>query len=523
MVAKMVCPIKSVVIVGGGAAGWLTAGLLAQKHGNEKSGVKITLLESSDIPTIGVGEGTWPTMRHTLKKIGISENDFLIKCNATFKQGAIFAGWVDGSDDDYYYHPFNAPVGYNEIDLAPYWIKKTGVHGESFAQTVDYQQAVGEAGLAPKKITTPEYNIVANYAYHLDAGKLTEVLKQFCKDNLGVNQIVDTVTSVNMKEGGDIASVTTADHGDFHADLFVDCTGFASLLLGDALGVPFVAKNDILFADHALAMQVPNESEESPILCQTMATAQKAGWIWDIGLTNRRGTGYVYSSNHTSHDQAEQTLRSYIRKSGADEGNELPVRRIKINAGHREKFWEKNCVAVGLSAGFLEPLEASALVLVEVMAGMISDRLPACREVMDITAEHFNKEINQRWVGIVDFLKLHYVLTQRDDDEFWRDNKRPESIPDTLKSLLERWRYHPPSEQDFGGSRELFPWLSYQFVLYGMRFETDISLIEHTLTRTALAEKLFAENAQTKNKALEALPLHRELMKKVNEFGFQPL
>jgi flavin-dependent dehydrogenase len=520
----MVRPIKSVVIVGGGAAGWLTAGLLAKKHGKEKSGgIKISLLESSDIPTIGVGEGTWPTMRHTLKKIGISENDFLTTCNATLKQGAIFAGWVDGSDDDYYYHPFNAPVGYKEIDLAPYWIKKKAILGESFAQAVDYQQAVGEAGLAPKKITTAEYNIVANYAYHLDAGKLTELLKQFCKDNLGVGQIVDTVTRVNMQDGGDIASVTTANHGDIEADLFIDCTGFASLLLGEALGVPFVSKNDILFADHALVMQVPNASEESPIRCQTMATAQEAGWIWDIGLTNRRGVGHVYSSSHSSHDQAEQALRSYVHKSGADEGDELPVRRIKIRAGHREKFWEKNCVAVGLSAGFLEPLEASALVLVEVMAGMISDRLPACREVMGITAKHFNEEINQRWVGIVDFLKLHYVLTRRDNDEFWRDNKRPESIPDTLKSLLELWRYHPPSEQDFGGSRELFPWLSYQFVLYGMQFETDISLIEHSLTNTALADRLFAENVRAKNKALETLPRHRELMDKVKEFGFQPI
>lgn len=519
----MVSSIKSVVIVGGGTAGWLTAGLLAKKHGQEKSGgIKITLLESSDIPTIGVGEGTWPTMRHTLKKIGISENDFLKYCNATFKQGAIFTGWVDGSDDDIYYHPFNAPIGYNEIDLAPYWIKQKAINGESFAQAVDFQQAIGEAGLAPKKITTPEYNIVANYAYHLDAGKLTELLKQFCKDNLGVVHIVDTVASVKLKVGGDIASVTTASHEVFEADLFVDCTGFASLLLGEALEVPFKEIGDILFADHALAMQVPYAYEESPILCQTMATAQEAGWIWDIGLTNRRGVGYVYSSSHTSHDQAEQALRSYVRKSGADKGNELSVRKIPIRAGHRERFWEKNCVAVGLAAGFAEPLEASALVLIEVMAGMISDRLPACREVMDITAKQFNEEITQRWVGIIDFLKLHYVLTQRDNDPFWRDNKRPESIPDTLQNLLELWRYHPPAKHDFD-TRELFPWLSYQYVLYGMKFETDISFIEHSLTKTDFANKLFAENKKAKNNALKNLPRHRELMGKVREFGFQPL
>lgn len=525
----MVSAIKSIVIVGGGTAGWLTAGLLAKKHCQaETEGIKLTLVESSDIPTIGVGEGTWPTMRHTLKKIGISENDFLIQCHATFKQGAIFAGWVDGSESDYYYHPFNPPIGYSDINMAPYWIKQKAAQGaaagehESFAQAVDYQQAVGEAGLAPKSITTAEYGIVANYAYHLDASKLTELLKRFCIDKLGVTQIVDTVSRVNQTNSGDIASVTTVRHGDIEGDLFIDCTGFASLLIGKTLDVPFISKNDILFADHALAMQVPNACEESPIVCQTMATAQQAGWIWDIGLTNRRGIGYVYSSNHTSHDQAEQALRKYVAKDGSDKNNELSVRQIKLPAGHREKFWEKNCVAVGLSAGFLEPLEASALVLVEVTAGMISERLPACREVMDITAKQFNTELSQRWVGIIDFLKLHYMLTKRDNDEFWRDNKRPESIPDTLKNLLELWRYHPPSQHDFD-SRELFPWASYQYVLYGMGFETNISLIDHSLTESVLADKLFAENKKAKTRALQTLPVHRHLMGKVKKYGFQPI
>ena len=203
---------------------------------------------------------------------------------------------------------------------------------------------------------------------------------------------------------------------------------------------------------------------------QTISTAQEAGWIWDIGLPTRRGVGYVYSSRHSSEEAARETLQRYIGPQHQD----LPVRKIPIRSGHRETFWKNNCVAVGLAGGFLEPLESSAIVLVELSAKLIAEQMPANREVMDIVAKRFNDVTMYRWGRIIDFLKLHYVLTQRTDTAFWRDNVDPATVPDRLKELLELWKYHPPWFFDeFDRLEEVFPAASYQYVLYGMGFQSE--------------------------------------------------
>jgi tryptophan halogenase len=221
----MVTPLNSVVVVGGGSAGWIVAGTLAARHSaNREFGVKITLIESPDIPTIGVGEGTWPTMRGTLKRMGISETDFIRQCDVAFKQGAKFAKWVDGSEADFYYHPLVMPTGFMQGNLAPFWQQYCS--DRSFSEVVCYQEALCEHGLAPKALTTPEYEAVANYAYHLNAGKFAELLKKHCLENLGVEYISDNVVGVNSKENGDIGSLQTAKSGELSGDLFVDCSGF---------------------------------------------------------------------------------------------------------------------------------------------------------------------------------------------------------------------------------------------------------------------------------------------------------
>jgi tryptophan halogenase len=511
-------PIRSVVIVGGGTAGWITAGRIAAKHrAHAEEGVRVTLIESPTIGAIGVGEGTWPTMRSTLKKIGISETDFIRECDATFKQGAKFARWVNGRADDYYYHPLVLPQGFQSVSLPAYWQERR--EQESFSAAVCFQEHICERGLAPKQITTPEYGAIANYAYHLNAGKFADFLKQHCVAKLGVNLILDDVTAVNAAENGDIASVTTASNGDLHGDLFIDCTGFASLLLGKHLGVPFIDKSDVLFIDNALAVQVPYDTEDAPVACQTISTGQAAGWIWDIGLQHRRGIGYVYSSQHVSHEEAERTLRDYVGPAIET----LTPRKIPIRSGHRQLFWKNNCVAVGLSAGFLEPLEASAIVLVELSAEMISEQLPPCREVMEVMAKRFNETFLYRWDRIIDFLKLHYVLSQRTDNAFWQDNRMPQSIPESLRELLALWRYRPPGNHDFTSNNEVFPAASYQYVLYGMGFKTDTRFLAHTLVERDQAEEQFRRNARAVQQALATLPEHRDLLKKVHQYGFQAL
>ncbi|MBU2280677.1 MAG: tryptophan 7-halogenase, partial [Gammaproteobacteria bacterium] len=335
-------PIRTVVIVGGGNAGWLTAGRLAAKHKSHlPGGVKVILIESPNLAPIGVGEGTWPTMRSTLMALGISETDFIRQCDVTFKQGAKFAQWVDGSTADFYYHPLVLPQGFGKAEMAGYWQQRQAAsssvdfsqahstnaaskQAHSFSNALCYQEAICEQGLAPKTIRHAEFGAVANYAYHLDSGKFGPFLQQHCTEKLGVTHIVDDVIAVHSASNGDIAAVATKNSGLIAGDLFVDCSGFSSLLLGQHYQVPFKACDDILFIDSALAVQVPYESPDAPIASHTISTAQDAGWIWDIGLQHRRGVGYVYASKYCTEQQARATLARYVGPAIAD----LAVRKI---------------------------------------------------------------------------------------------------------------------------------------------------------------------------------------------------
>jgi tryptophan halogenase len=511
-------PIQNIVIVGGGTAGWLTAGVIAARHlGRAEHGFTVTLVESPTTPIIGVGEGTWPTLRATLSKMGVSETDFFRECDAAFKQGARFARWTTGVPDDAYYHPLMLPQGFQQVNLVPHWLES----GDdiSFCDAVSPQGALCDDGLAPKTITTPEYDAVANYAYHLDAGKFASFLQRHCCGKLGVRHVLADVRDVALDEKGDIVSLNTEQAGTITGDMFVDCTGFAALLIGKTLGVPFKDCSDVLFCDTALAMQVPYDDEDAAMASHTVSTGQSAGWIWDIGLPTRRGIGHVFSSSHISVDQAEQELRDYIGPAARN----LTARKLAIRSGHRETFWKNNCVAVGLAAGFLEPLEASAIVLIELSAKLIAEQMPACREVMDVVAERFNATTHYRWGRIIDFLKLHYVLTKRTDSDFWRDNVRPEGIPDRLQHLLQLWRYDTPWFHDeFDRVEEVFPAASYQYVLYGMGFRSELPA--GSLSRdTKAAERAFRENAARTQKLRANLPRNRDLIRKIVEQGLQPV
>ena len=510
-------PVRAVVIVGGGTAGWLTAGIIAARHQSrmKAGGLSVTLIESPDIKIIGVGEGTWPTMRSTLERMGVSETALFRECDAAFKQGGKFAGWTTGAEDDAYYHPLMVPQGFSQVNLVPHWLREG--RGRSFCDFVTPQGRLCDEGLAPKTITHAEYKGSANYAYHLDAGKFAPFLAKHCVDKLGVRHVLADVVQVNQHECGDIESVLTKQAGEIFGDLFIDCSGFSGLLIGKTLGVGFKECGDVLFCDTALAVQVPFSTPDAPMASQTISTAQEAGWTWDICLPSRRGLGYVYSSRHQSEEAARATLLRYI---GA-EHRELPVRKIPIRAGHRDTFWKRNCVAVGLASGFLEPLESSAIVLVELSAKLLAEQMPACREVMDIVAKRFNEVTLYRFGRIVDFLKLHYVLTRRTDSAFWRDNVDPATVPERLRDLLTLWQYQSPWFFDeFDRLEEVFPAASYQYVLYGMGFETDVSAAA-TADSELLASRLVRQNERLTGEMCERLPKNRELLTKIHEHGLQ--
>lgn len=496
--------VKKIVIVGGGTAGWLSAAVIAAHHKSDQAnGLEVVLVESSDIPTVGVGEGTWPTMKNTMQQIGIKESDLFQKCHAVFKQGGKFVDWVHGNGD-FYYHPFTVPLGYGRIDLAPYVSDI-----ESYAVESNFQHHICEAGLAPRTMAESEYKGQCNYAYHLDAGAFAELLKQHCKDKLGVKHVIGTVEDTKLRPDGGIESVVIAGYGDLSGDLFVDCTGFASLLLGKALNVPFIPKDDVLFNNSALAMQIPYDDESSPIACHTIATAQNAGWIWDIGLTHRRGVGHVYSTDYLSDDEAEANLRAYL--GPAAEG--ITARKIGFESGHRKQFWKKNCVAVGMSAGFVEPLEATAIMLVEISARYIAENLPADDSLMPIIEKRFNQQMDYRWQRIIDFLKLHYMLTKR-PEPYWQAHCAEASIPTSLKEDLAVWGYRGPTSNDFDSAIELFPAASYQYVLYGMGFKPDFSKHSHLYHQHQQAEQIIKRNQQLTQQMLQTLPPHRDYIEK---------
>ena len=510
--------VKQVIVVGGGTAGWLTAANLAKKFNSvDAQAIQVTLIESPDIPTIGVGEGTWPTMRKTLAKLGISETEFLIKCNASFKQATKFVNWQQAAKngiDNSYYHLFTSINDPLEFNLAPYW--KLGIIGEnkSYADTVSMQAAICERGLAPKLITNKEFEGLQNYAYHLDAGLFTDLLREHGTKNLGVKHISANVTDVNLDEDGYIASINTDTVGIISGDFFVDCTGFKSLLIGKALGIPFKSINDTLLSDHALAIQVPYESEKSMISSCTISTAHEAGWTWDIALSNRRGTGYVYSSAHTTHERAEQVLRNYI----GPQAEQLDARLIKMNVGYREKFWHKNCFAVGLSAAFVEPLEASAIFLIEASANMLSELFPRDRQAMLAVEKKVNKSFKFRWDKTIEFIKMHYFLSKR-TEPFWQDNKELSTVPDSLLESLECWQHQLVTGYDFDNVYEPFPLDSYQYVLYGMGFEQKLAFNQSAYSMDKVAKQHYERVQALTPKIQEQLPDNRTLLKKIAQYG----
>ncbi len=505
-------PLNQVLIVGGGTAGWLTAAVLAAGHDSASAtGLGVTLVESPDVATIGVGEGTWPSMRQTLRAIGVSELDFFRECGASFKQGSKFIGWCDGAEDDFYYHPFSLPAGYQQSNLVPFWQRRAAEI--SFAAAFSSQESICEAGLAPKQAATPEYAAVANYAYHLDAGKFADFLKRHCVEHLGVRHVLDNVTAINAAEDGDIESLGTRSSGELRADLFIDCSGARSILLRQHYGVGFVERRDILFNNRAAAAQVPYPAADYPIASATLSTAQDAGWVWDIGLPARRGVGYVFSSDHASEDEAVETLRRYLRASPATApGADIEPRILRFEPGHLETFWHRNCVAVGMAAGFIEPLEASAIALIEMSAATIRDQLPANRAAMTQIAERYNRRFRYRWERVMDFLKLHYVLTRRESSDYWRDNCRADSIPDRLRELLALWRTQPPSHYDLEQTDEIFPSASYQYVYYGMGGRTESRPTSSLRDSPEAAERFMRENLDLTRRQQQGLPSNRELL-----------
>ncbi|MGS0690909.1 tryptophan halogenase family protein [Shewanella sp. 30m-9] len=502
--------IKRIAIVGGGTAGWLAANHLG-KAALSNQHLSVTLIESPDIPTIGVGEGTVPAIRQSLNSFGISEAEFIRRCDVTFKQSIKFVNWLDKNshgEENFYHHLFDMPAAMGEA-LTAQWLSKKD---RAYAGTISPQHAVCEAYKAPKAITDPEYSGRLGYAYHLNAAKFAELLGENATERFGVEHIRANVKQVVLGEEGEIKSLVTDTSGTLDFDFYIDCSGFASLLIDGSLKVPFISKAEELFVDKAVVVQVATASDDI-IPPFTVSTAHQAGWIWDIALSNRRGVGFVYCSKYMDDATAVSKLDKYL----GGKLSEHQHRVIPMTVGYRERSWEKNCVALGLAQGFLEPLEATSILLTDFAAGLLASRFPTSTEQLPVLKQRFNHVMEYAWERVVDFIKLHYCLSDRADSQFWIDNRCPATMSDTLKNRLALWQDFVPNREDFFSKFEVFDLENYLYVLYGMHYTTEVNQDKSELNNSSYQQRLDEVSAQL----ISVLPEHRELLEKIKRYGLQ--
>jgi tryptophan 7-halogenase len=481
---------RSVLVVGGGSAGWMAAAYLeAALRGDPRARVDITLVESPDIPRIGVGEATVPSINHVLSVIGIHPAEFMRAVDGSFKQSIKFVDWLHTGHS--YHHPFcrevNPPVDRNGLE----WLHSD--RSIPYMETVSSQPGICHLGLAPMMLGKWDFGPPLTYAFHMNAQKFADYLRDIATGR-GVVHVLDDVNDVERKEDGNIAAVNTKGGKRLEADLFIDCTGFASLLIGKTLGVRWVDFSRWLLCNRALVVRIPHEVYyPGQVRPYTRATALSSGWVWEIPQTTVRSLGYVHSSNHIDLEQAERELRAYA----GPHSDGLDTRTVHFKVGMREKAWFKNCLSVGLAGGFIEPLESTGLYLSYLAAIVLAEQFPYRDEDMETMAFRTNRIMATRYCEILDFINMHYCLTKRTDSEFWREVQRPEHIVPRLKAKLDYWKRKPPSGVDF--LDQYFPGMptenpfsddtsdsrlfvdtgglwnhqSYEAILYGMDFMGD--------------------------------------------------
>ena len=301
---------------------------------------------------------------------------------------------MDGGEADAYYHPFTLPAGYEDRNLAPYWLEDPV--GRSFASSMCFQVGTLRQWTGTQADHNSRVHRLGKLCLSLGRRQVRALSAEALRREASRQARTMRLSGCNPDDAGDISHLLTKAGEKLAADLYIDCSGFSSLLIGKHFGVPFLSRKDVLFIDRAWAVQVPYPTDEAAINSVTVATAQSSGWVWDIGLTTRRGVGYVFSSGHVSDEAALEELKNYLSARG-DLSRDLSYRKIDINSGYRREFWTRNCVAVGLSAGFIEPLEASAIVMIELSAKSIANLLPSGRGGMRQAARIFNDTFRYRW------------------------------------------------------------------------------------------------------------------------------
>ncbi len=466
----MAKPIREITIVGGGTAGWMAA-MLLQTGLQQGRKVKITLIESPDVATVGVGEATVPNMPRTLHQCGISEREFFKTCNASFKLGVDFTDWNRDRNGKpiSYINPFARPPAIGTQQLGVYY-SDLGAGALDFVQTFSPTVDLINACRAPRMSGAGEFDqkMKIGYAYHLDAGKFAGLMQKTCVA-AGVNHLRDNVQDVELDERGYVAALHLERSGRHPVELVIDCTGFRGLIINQALKEPFVSYSRYLANDRAMAVQIPHLDKQKlePV---TRSTALGAGWSWRVPLYNRIGTGYVFSSAHRTDEEARAEFLAHLGPAGKD----AEPRVIPMRIGRSRHAWVKNCVALGLSGGFIEPLESTAIHMIDMGVRWLTTYFPDS-DFAPPLRDHFNRLTDRMYDEVRDFIILHYALGNRTDSQYWIDAREELEVPDRLAELIETWRYALPGPLDLPSSI-LFDHITYQAVLLGKRvYETGFA------------------------------------------------
>ncbi len=482
--------VKKVVIAGGGTAGWTAAAALSGQLG---SLLDITIVESDAIGTVGVGEATIPTHKAFHRLLGVDEQAFMRATRASFKLGIQFENW--GKLGDSYFHSFGQ-IGKSTWmgDFQHMWHQ---AKFEGWGGDLDDYCFELQAAKACKFATSNQAQI--NYAYHLDASLYAGFLRAYSEER-GAKRIEGKISNVRLApETGFITHLDLDNGQSIEGDLFIDCTGFRSLLAGDALGVGYEDWSHYLPMNRAIAVQTKLSGE---ILPYTRSIARKAGWQWRIPLQHRVGNGHVYSSAHMSDDEAYRILVENIDGEMVSD-----PRPIRFTTGKRKQSWTKNCITLGLSSGFMEPLESTSIHLVQIGATRLIQMFPF-GGVNDAIRNQYNSYASQELESIRDFLILHYKLNTRTDSEFWAERAAMD-IPDTLKHRIDLYKHNAIAYQE---GLDLFRVDSWLQVFRGQGLESDGY---HLLGRMLPAGKLQQALAALKSnieKAVLSLPKHEDFL-----------